>query len=169
MYVCVLCALLTTIVTIMMIDNDLYLQCWQERYYNDDDIEDDNDCDDNCRVNNHNNTVLVNDSSAIRLWTVDQEVVSSNSIQINFCRALALRLYSARSENEYRLSVAGVLHIEQILKIRVNVLLLSTVVNDSTGGSVEKRQTIHKQYTHTASHMSTHMHTSHQRWVYWLE
>ena len=42
--------------------------------------------------------------------------------KFNFCRALTLWVYSAHLVNEYRLSVAGVLHIELGLKIRVYVL-----------------------------------------------
>ena len=64
------------------------------------------------------------DSSAVARWTVDQEVVGSNPTHGGnlICHALALWVYSAHLVNEYRLSVAGVLHIELGLKIRVYVL-----------------------------------------------
>ena len=45
-----------------------------------------------------------------------------STAEINFCRALAFRLAWPSRYNEYRLSAAGVLHIELGLKIRAYVL-----------------------------------------------
>ena len=64
------------------------------------------------------------DSSAVARWSRSKDCgfESHPRRKFNFCHALALRVYSAHSVNEYRLSVAEVLHIELGLKIRVYVL-----------------------------------------------
>ena len=52
--------------------------------------------------------------------------------------------------NDYRLSVAGVLHIEFGLKIRIYVLRWLAMVSDCIGARVKNdtRPARHKQYTH---------------------
>ena len=65
------------------------------------------------------------DSSVVTRWTVDQEVVGSSPTHggnlISVVRSLSGFTQPIR-QNEYRLSLAGVLHIELGLKIRVYVL-----------------------------------------------
>ena len=65
------------------------------------------------------------DSSVVTRLTVDQEVVGSNPTHsgnlISAVRSLSGFTQPIR-QNEYRLSMVGVLHIELGLKIRVYVL-----------------------------------------------
>ena len=101
------------------------------------------------------------DSSAVTRWTVDQEVVGSNPTH---CRNLVSVVRSLSGftqpirENEYQLSVAGVLHIELGLKIRVYVLRCLVVVSECTGAWVENdtRPARHKQYIHGNRICATH-------------
>ena len=74
----------------------------------------------------------------VRLWTVDQEVVGSNTTthEINFYRELLYQVYSA----DFQLSVAGVRHIEPGLKICPSMPFadsLSLMDGDFTGARVE--------------------------------
>ena len=93
------------------------------------------------------------DSSVVTRCTVDQEVVGSNPTHggnlISVVRSLSGFTQPIRY-NEYRLSVAWVLHIELGLKIWVYVLRWLAVVSDCTGVRVENdtRPARHKQYTH---------------------
>ena len=70
-------------------------------------------------------SIACGDSSVVTCWTVDQEVLGSNSThgrKKNFCRALALWVHSAHSVNLLPAFGAGVLHMELGLKIQVYVL-----------------------------------------------
>ena len=72
-------------------------------------------------------TMVSGDSSVVTRWTVNQEVVGSNPTHgvnlISAVRSLSGFTQPIR-QNEYRLSMAGVLHLELRLKIWVNVLSL---------------------------------------------
>ena len=72
-----------------------------------------------------------------------------------FCRALArspgLLSPFGKMSTEYRLSVAGVCHIELELRIRVYILRCVAVISDCTGARVENdtRPARRNRYTHT--------------------
>ena len=90
----------------------------------------------------------------ITRWTVDKEVVGSNPTHgENFISAvLSLSGFTQPiRQNQYRLSVTRVLHIELGLKIRAYVLRWLAVVSDCTGslGENDTRSARHKQYTHS--------------------
>ena len=78
----------------------------------------------------------------LRLWTVDQEVVGSNTTthEINLYRELLYQVYSADLVNRCQLSMAGVRHIEPGLKICPSMSFadsLSLMNCDFTGARVE--------------------------------
>ena len=79
----------------------------------------------NINIVNINININSGDSSAVARWTVDQEVVGWNPTHgenlISVVRSLS-GFTQPIWQNEYRLSVAGVLHIELGLKIRIYVL-----------------------------------------------
>ena len=103
---------------------------------------------------NHFATTLESgDSSVVTRWTVNQEVMGLNPTHggnlIYVVRSLS-GFSQPIPQNEYRLSVVGVFHIELGLKIRVYVLRWLSVVSDCTGARVENdtRHARNKQYTY---------------------
>ena len=79
------------------------------------------------------------------------------SAEINFCRALAIRVYSTYSVNDYRLSVCLVRFIQLGLKTRVYILRRLGVISDCNDARVENgiRRARHKHYTHWYSACET--------------
>ena len=111
------------------------------------------------------------DSSAVRCWTVDQEVVCWNPLtaEIYFCHALTFLVYSAHSikwvlavgsrdsTQSWDLKYESMFFADWLSLVIALTLWLKTIPD-----------VLDKRYT-GALHKSTYMHTPQQMWVHALE